>query len=61
MIWLHGLELNVTDFHMPDSWYDPPDESKCEACEGKGCIHCNEEYAADYRADLQMQATKEGE
>ena len=51
----------MTDFHMPNSWYDPPDESKCEACKGEGCIHCNEEYAADYRADLQMQATKEGE
>jgi hypothetical protein len=34
----------MTDFHMPDSWYDPPDEA-CEGCEGKGCHLCDEQIA----------------
>jgi len=60
MTWLHGLELNVTDFHMPDSWYDPPNEPEpCDMCDDEGCHLCNIEIAKEYMADLQMQATKE--
>ena len=52
----------MTDFHMPDSFYDPPEQYEpCPICEDKGCIRCDEDYAADHVADLQMQAMKEGE
>jgi hypothetical protein len=36
------------DFHMPDSWYDPPDDP-CENCEGAGCHLCDRLMAEDYR------------
>lgn len=26
-----------TDFHMPDSWYDPPDDDGCE-CDCDPCV-----------------------
>ena len=52
----------MTDFHMPDSFYDPPDEVEpCELCDNEGCIECDSEIAEDYATDLQMQAMKEGE
>jgi len=52
----------MTDFHMPDSWFDPPDEPDlCESCNGEGCINCDGDIAADWAADVQMQAMKEGE
>ena len=52
----------MTDFHMPDSWFDPPDEpDPCESCNGEGCINCDGDIAADWAADVQMQAMKEGE
>ena len=25
----------MTDFHMPDSWYDPPEPHSCELCENE--------------------------
>ena len=52
----------MTDFHMPDGWYEPPDEPEpCEGCNDEGCIRCDASMAADHWADIQMQATKEGE
>jgi hypothetical protein len=30
----------MTDFRMPDSWYDPPDDV-CETCDGVGCVQCD--------------------
>lgn len=52
--------LLMTDFHMPDSWYDPPDEEEqCEYCKGVGCISCDAGLLGDYLADLQMQRKKE--
>ena len=52
----------MTDFHMPDSWYDPPDEEEqCDHCEGVGCISCDAGLLGDYLADIRMQAIKEGE
>ena len=52
----------MTDFHMPDSWYDPPEEEEiCTTCDNMGCMNCDIEIARDYMADLQMQAMKEGE
>jgi hypothetical protein len=50
----------MTDFRMPDSWYDPPDEEEqCDHCEGAGCISCDAGLLGDYLADLQMQRKKE--
>ena len=37
----------MADFHMPDSWYDPPDDP-CENCGGEGCHLCNKQMAEDY-------------
>ena len=52
----------MTDFHMPDSWYDPPEEyAPCPTCEDDGCHLCDKDIAADYMADLKMQAIKDGE
>lgn len=52
----------MTEFFMPDSFYDPPEQYEpCPKCEDKGCIHCDEDHVADLVADLQMQAMKEGE
>ena len=52
----------MTDFHMPDSWYDPPDEEEpCTYCDDKGCISCDVGMLGDYLADMQMQAIKDGE
>ena len=52
----------MTDFYMPDSWYDPPDEEEqCDHCEGVGCISCDAGLLGDYLADIRMQAIKEGE
>ena len=52
----------MTDFHMPDSWYDPPDQYEpCPTCEDKGCIECDEGLLGDYIADKRLQAMKEGE
>lgn len=49
----------MSDFRMPDSWYEPPDEpEECEHCDD-GCHRCDDEAAADYHADLQHQAMKE--
>jgi len=56
------MEKGMTDFHMPDSFYDPPEQYEpCPKCEDQGCIHCDEDHVADLVADLQMQAMKEGE
>ena len=64
-----GIEGNIvgsrgsrlmTDFHMPDSWYDPPDEKQCDMCDN-GCHLCDPEIAKEYMADLLMQAIKDGE
>jgi hypothetical protein len=33
-----------TAFHMPDSFYDPPDDP-CEECDGEGCRYCDRELA----------------
>jgi len=50
----------MTDFHMPDSWYDPPDEEEpCEYCDDVGCIQCDSGMAADHAADVRMQRMKE--
>ena len=50
----------MTDFHMPDSWYDPPDEPEpCDHCDDAGCISCDEGLLGDYLADLQLQRMKE--
>jgi hypothetical protein len=50
----------MTDFRMPDSWYDPPNELEpCDMCDDEGCHLCDIEIAKEYMADLQMQATKE--
>jgi len=28
----------MSDFHMPDSWYEPPEAFECDECEdGDGC------------------------
>ena len=52
--------MRMTDFHMPDGWYDPPDEPEpCEACNDEGCIECDAGIAGDYWADIQLQAMKE--
>ena len=52
----------MTDFHMPDSWYDPPDEKEpCEYCDDEGCISCDLGMLGDHLADMQMQAIKDGE
>ena len=52
----------MTDFHMPDGWYDPPNEIEaCRMCDDEGCHLCNAEIAREYMADLKMQAMKEGE
>lgn len=50
----------MTDFHMPDSFYDPPDEEEsCERCENAGCYLCNAQMAYDDWADKQIQNQKE--
>ena len=50
----------MTDFHMPDSWYDPPDEPEpCEACDDEGCIECDAGMLGDHLADLRLQEIKE--
>ena len=41
-------EATMSDFHMPDSWYDPPDDA-CEACEGEGCHLCDRALAYEWR------------
>ena len=52
----------MTDFHMPDSFYDPPDEKEpCEYCDDEGCISCDVGMLGDHLADMQMQAIKDGE
>ena len=51
----------MTDFHMPDSWYDPPDEETCLTCNDEGCISCDARMLEDHLADVQMQAIKDGE
>ena len=52
----------MTDFHMPDGWFDPPEQYEpCPMVEYLGCIHCDVVHVADLVADLQMQAMKEGE
>ena len=52
----------MTDFHMPDSWYDPPDEEEtCTRCDGEGCISCDAGMLGDHLADMRMQAIKDGE
>jgi hypothetical protein len=49
-----------TEFHMPDSFYDPPDEEEsCERCENAGCHLCNAQMAYDDWADKQIQNQKE--
>jgi hypothetical protein len=37
----------MTDFRMPDSWYDPPDDP-CEECDGEGCRMCVAELAYEW-------------
>ena len=37
----------MSDFHMPDSFYDPPDDP-CE-CKGEGCHLCDRQMAYDWR------------
>jgi hypothetical protein len=50
----------MTDFYMPDSFYDPPDEEEqCTTCDGNGCHLCDEQIAREYMADIQMQTMKE--
>ena len=52
--------LLMTDFHMPDSWDDPPDEPEpCEACDDEGCIECDAGMLGDHLADLRLQEMKE--
>ena len=52
--------LLMTDYRMPDSFYDPPDEKEpCEYCNDEGCISCDAGLMGDYLADLQMQRKKE--
>ena len=34
-----------TDFHMPDSFYDPPDEQEPCECDDVGCHLCDREIA----------------
>lgn len=49
-----------TDFHMPDSYYEPPDEPEpCEACNDEGCIECDVGIAGDAYADMLMKRAKE--
>lgn len=38
----------MSDFRMPDSWYDPPDDP-CEKCGGEGCHLCDRHEAYLYR------------
>jgi len=38
----------MTDFRMPDSWYDPPDDP-CEECDGEGCGLCDKQIASELR------------
>ena len=45
---IEGEASTMSDFHMPDSWYDPPDDA-CEKCEGEGCHLCDRQMAEDYR------------
>lgn len=52
----------MTDYHTPDSWYDPPDEDEpCEECEGAGCKYCDAQMAYDEYCDREAQAKKDGE
>jgi len=51
----------MTDFHMPDSWYDPPDDDYCEACDDEGCIQCDIEMAREHAADVRLAEMKEEE
>jgi hypothetical protein len=52
----------MTDFHMPDSFYDPPDdEEPCEHCENAGCKYCDAQMAYDEYCDRLIQAKKDGE
>jgi len=59
----------MTDFHMPDSFYDPPDdEEPCEHCgnrepycENAGCKYCDSQMAYDEYCDRLSQAKKDGE
>ena len=43
----------MSDFHMPDSWYEPPGMVVCAECGGEVC---EEEYqhCADCRAELDL-------
>jgi len=52
----------MTDFHMPSSWYDPPDQFECE-CEDADCA-CEENAAAaaeDAAIDAQQARRETGE
>ena len=51
----------MTDFHMPDSWYDPPDDDHCDACDDEGCIQCDIEMAREHAADVRLAEMKEEE
>jgi uncharacterized protein YecT (DUF1311 family) len=45
-------EAMMSDFHMPDSWYDPPDDNHCEKCDDEGCHLCDRELARAYAAEM---------
>lgn len=50
----------MSNFRMPDSFYEPPDEVfVCDHCDDEGCRFCSEEHALDWEADRQMQAMKD--
>jgi hypothetical protein len=42
-------EATMSDFHMPDSWYDPPDDEHCEKCDDEGCHLCDRVLAHEWR------------
>jgi hypothetical protein len=49
-----------TEFHMPDSYYEPVNEPEpCAACDGEGCAQCDVGIAGDAYADMLMQRAKD--
>lgn len=50
----------MTDFHMPDSWYEPPAEHDCDNpdCDGDQCA---EDALDEYEAILADRAEADAE
>ncbi len=50
----------VREFVTPEWLGNPPEvEDDCEECEGDGCFECDPQVAADFAANLRIDAMRE--